>query len=65
MHVTVAWFGFELDFYLGETRVDDEPEPDPRGDVLCQPIGFAPTPHPGWERPLNHWDEPSEGDEDV
>lgn len=75
----VCWFGIELDFtfelpairfYLGPTTVDDEPEPEPepptiRGDALSTPIGFRPTPHPGWERPLNHWDEPGEGDEDT
>lgn len=65
MRLTLAWFGYELDFSLGPTTVDDEPEPDTHGDVTCQPLGFAPTPHPGWEKPLNGYDEPAEGDEDI
>lgn len=72
MRVQVAWFGLELDFYLGPTTVNDEHEPEPEpvrdsvhGDSLSTVIGFTRTPHPGWERPLNHWDEPGEGDEDV
>lgn len=75
MNVSACWFGLELDFradlsgmsfYFGASTVDDdEPEPDPRGDVTCYPIGFAKTPHPGWESSLNTWDEPSDDQEDV
>lgn len=63
MRLTLAWFGYELDVTFGPTTVDDEIEP--LGDSLSTPIGFAPTPHPGWEKSLNTWDEPAEGDEDV
>ncbi len=74
MHVDACWFGIELDFradltgvsfYLGMSTVDDEPEPDSRGDVVGTFIGFAPSAQPDWEKPLNRYDEPSEGDEDT
>lgn len=74
MHIGACWFGIELDFradptgvsfYLGASTVDDEPELDPRGDVVGTFIGFAPTPHPGWEICPNGYDEPAEGDEDT
>lgn len=77
MHVDVCWFGLELDFradltgvsfYLGRTTVDDDVAPDPvpvRGDSVSIPIGYAPSPQPDWEKPLNRWDEPDESTEDV
>lgn len=66
MRLTLAWFGYELDFSLGPTTVDDEAEPvTVRGDSVSIPIGYAPSPPPEWEKPLNRYDEPSEADEDV
>ena len=67
MRVTISLLGFTLDLTLGRDR-DDEPEFDEyqdAGTTSAYPIGFAQTPHPGWERPLNTFDEPGEGDEDV
>lgn len=66
MRLTLCWFGFELDISLGPTTVDDEPACSLDGGTTSSyPIGYAPTPHPSWERPLNQWDEPSEDSEDV
>lgn len=56
----------ELDFYLGETRVDDEPEYLPyqdAGTTGSTVVGFVRSVEPDWERPLNRYDEPAEGDE--
>lgn len=64
MRLTVHVLGVEVfDFAVNEPAV--EAESDHRGDSTSTVIGFAPTPHPGWERPLNGYDEPGEGDEDV
>lgn len=73
MRLTLCWFGYELDFSFGPTTVDDMQEPctgefepyQDAGTTGCTILGFAPTPHPGWERPLNTFDEPGEGDEGV
>lgn len=48
MRLTFQALGLELDITLGPTTVDDEPEPDPRGDVLSTPIGFT-RPEIPWE----------------
>lgn len=67
MRLSIELFGYELTFGPA-AEVDDEPEFEPyqdAGSTSAYPIGFAQTPHPGWEKSLNTWDEPSEGDEDV
>lgn len=64
MRLTLCLAGFELDFYLGETRVDDEPEPVfEAGSWTSNPVGFCHSIEPDWEKPLNRYDEPAEGDE--
>lgn len=65
MRLTLCWFGYELDFSLGPTTVDDEPEPDHRGDALSTPIGFT-RPEIPWDTdgPVHQFD-PGEGAEDV
>ena len=76
MRLTIAILGVEVfDISIGsdvadcyEAEADElgvEITPDRRGDALSTPTGFAPTPHPGWERSLNGYDEPGEGDEDT
>lgn len=63
MRVQVAWFGLELDFYLGPTTVDDEPEDcTGAGSFTSQPVGFCPSVEPDWEKPLNRYDEPDEAE---
>ena len=68
MRWVVRVFGLEV----FAVEADDDPaacdcedEYTDAGTTGAYPIGFAPTPHPGWERPLNTFDEPGEGDEDV
>lgn len=61
----LSWFGFEvsLDFYLGPTTVDDEPETVfEAGSYTSTPIGFCPSIVPDWEKPLNGYDEPDEAE---
>lgn len=64
MRLTLAWFGYEIDFSFGPTTVD---EPDTcsldGGTTSSYPVGFTQTPHPPWERPLNTWDVPDEGED--
>lgn len=67
MRVQVAWFGLELDFYLGPTTVDDEcacteSGTDP-GSFTSNPVGFCHSIEPDWEKPLNRLD-PGDDDED-
>lgn len=72
MRLTLTWFGLEVDLYLGPSTVDDDvldsvqdtPDTSPGSFTSC-PVGFTANINPNWERPLNGWDEPSEGDEDV
>lgn len=57
MRLTLCWFGMELDLYLGETRVDEEPElVFEAGSYTSQPVGFCPSIEPDWEKPLNRLD---------
>lgn len=61
----LSWFGLEvsLDFYVGPTTVDDEPEPVcEAGSYTSTVIGFAPSVEPDWEKPLNRYDEPDEAE---
>lgn len=67
-HLSVRLFGVPV---LSVDIEDDEPEAEEfetyqdAGTTGSTPIGFAPSPQPEWERPLNGYDEPDEGDEDV
>lgn len=70
MRIQVAWFGMELDFYLGPTTVDDDPEPesveDHRASFTSYPVGFAPSVTPEWEIPPSyHTFDPGDEDEDT
>lgn len=71
MRLSIAILGWELDLSLAPENVTDDeitaefgPYQD-AGSTGSYPIGYAPSPQPEWVRPLNRYDEPSEGDEDV
>lgn len=67
MRLSIELFGYELTFGPA-VECDDEPEFEPyqdAGTTGSTPIGFCHSPQPEWVRPLNRYDEPSEGDEDV
>lgn len=64
MRLTIHFLGVEVfDIAVNESDAVEPEEVDPRGDVVSYPIGYAPSPQPDWEKPLNRYDEPSEGDE--
>lgn len=67
MRLSIELFGYELTFGPAvEAECESEFEPyQDAGSTGSWPIGFARTPHPGWEKSLNTWDEPSEDTEDV
>lgn len=65
MRLTLAWFGYELDFSLGPTTVDDEPEPDPRGDVTTYPVGFTRAAVPWEDSGSYHQFDPEPDGEDA
>ena len=74
MRLTLHLLGvevFDLAFGLQETYKplevsDDEFESyQDAGTTGSTPIGFCHSPQPEWERPLNRYDEPAEGDEDA
>lgn len=68
MRLTLHLLGVEVfDLAINEPT-ESEAEFDPyqdAGTTGCTVIGFAPSAQPEWERPLNRYDEPDEGSEDV
>lgn len=66
MRLTFEALGISLDISICRTdAVQESVQDDDRGFCTSYPVGFVRSLGPDWERPLNTFDEPSEGDEDT